>query len=86
MQPVPVPINANQLAASGEVRGVYITLGWDLSRMLRHLRAGGVWTLFGLAIVWLRSIIWAGETKDWSTAWAFGQVLAASIALLLHHT
>jgi len=86
MQPVPVPINANQLAASGEVRGVYITLGWDLSRMLRHFRAGCVWTVFGLAIVWLGSIIWAGETKDWSTAWASGQVLAASIALLLHHT
>ena len=81
-----MPINANQLAASGEVRGVYVTLGWDLSRMLRHLCAGSVWTLFGLATVWLGSIIWAGHTKKWSTAWAFGQVLAASIALLLHHT
>lgn len=86
IQSISMPISASQLAASRQVRGVYVTLGWDLSLMLQHLCAGGVWTFFGLATVWLGSIIWAGQTKDWSTAWAFGQVLAASITLLLHHT
>lgn len=83
---VHMPIDADQLAASGEVRGVYVTLGWDLGRMLQSIYAGSVWTLFGLAVIWFGSIMWAGQTRDWSTAWAFGQVLAASIALLLHHT
>ncbi|KAK5714942.1 hypothetical protein LTR15_010358 [Elasticomyces elasticus] len=81
-----MPSNAEDLEDSKEVRGVYVKLGWDLSRMLRHICAGSVWSLFGVAVVWLGAIVWAGHTKDWSTAWAFGQVLAASVALLVYHT
>ncbi|KAK4966742.1 hypothetical protein LTR42_011053 [Elasticomyces elasticus] len=83
---ISIPQTADELAEAGEVRGIHVTLGWDLSRMLQHVRAGGVWTIFGVAVVWLGSLIWAGQTRDWGTAWAFGQVLAASVALLVYHT
>ncbi|KAK3638716.1 hypothetical protein LTR56_006723 [Elasticomyces elasticus] len=86
IQSISMPQTADELATAGEVRGIHVTLGWDLSRMLRHARAGGVWTVFGVAVVWLGSLIWAGQTRDWGTAWAFGQVLAASVALLVYHT
>lgn len=85
-QMVQMPINADQLAASKEVRGVHVTLGWDVGRISRGICAGGVWAFFGLAVIWFGSVMWARHTKDWSTAWAFGQVLAALIALLLHRT
>lgn len=79
-------MDARELANSGEMRGVFVTLGWNFSRMRLHLRAGSVYTLVGLAIVWLGSVLWAGQRGDWSTAWAFGQLLAASLLLILHHT
>ena len=67
------------------MRGIAVTMGWNVSRLLLHLRAGSVYTLVGLAIVWAGSVLWAGHRGDWSTAWAFGQLLAASLALMLHH-
>lgn len=85
IQAVALPVDAKCLTSSGEMRGIFVTLGWNTSRMLLHLRAGSVYTLVGLAIVWLSSVLWAGHKRDWSTAWAFGQLLAASLALLLHH-
>ena len=54
--------------------------------MLRHIRVRSVYTMVGLAIVWFGTVIWAGHRGDWSTAMAFGQLLAASIVLIVHHT
>lgn len=68
------------------MRGVCVTLGWNLGRMLRHIRVRSVYTMVGLAIVWFGTVIWAGHRGDWSTAMAFGQLLAASIVLIVHHT
>jgi hypothetical protein len=68
------------------MRGIYITLGWNFGRMLRHVRVGSVYTMVSLAIVWFGTVIWAGHRGDWSTAMAFGQLLAASVVLILHHT
>jgi hypothetical protein len=85
LQAAALPIDAIGLANSGEMRGISVTLGWNVSRMLLHLKVGSVYTLAGLAVVWLSSVLWAGHRGDWSTALAFGQLLAASLALILHH-
>jgi hypothetical protein len=85
IQAVGLPVDAKGLANSGEMRGIFVTLGWNVSRMLFHLRVGSVYTLVGLAIVWIFSVLWAGHRGDWSTAMAFGQLLAASLTLILHH-
>lgn len=81
-----MPHNAETLANAVEMRGVYVTLGWNVNRMLLHVRVGSIYTLVVLAVVWLGSVLWAGHRGDWSTALAFGQLLAASFALLLHHS
>lgn len=67
------------------MRGLFVTMGWNVDRMLLHVRVGVIYTLVGLAVVWLGSVLWAGHRGDWSTALAFGQLLAASLALILHH-
>lgn len=67
------------------MRGLFVTMGWNVDRMLLHVRVGIIYTLVGLAVVWLGSVLWAGHRGDWSTALAFGQLLAASLALILHH-
>lgn len=85
LQPAKLPVDAIGLANSVEMRGISVSLGWIVSRMLRHLKVGSVYTLTGLATVWLGSVLWAGHRGDWSTALAFGQLLAASLALMLHH-
>lgn len=54
--------------------------------MLCRPRIGGVNIFFGLAIIWLAAVLWAGHRADLSTASGFAQVIAASLALLLHHT
>jgi hypothetical protein len=38
---------------------------------------------FGIGIVWLAVLLFRGAGLDWSGALAFGQVVAASVAILL---
>lgn len=85
-QAVRLPKTANDLFVLRLKRGIYVTLAWDFSRMLRHVKIASIYTVMGLAVVWLGSVLWAGHRGDWSTALAFGNLLAASLALLLHHT
>lgn len=85
LQTAALPVDAVGLANSVEMRGISVSLGWNVSRMLLHVKVGSIYTLTGLAIVWLGSVLWAGHRGDWSTALAFGQLLAASLALILHH-
>ena len=85
-QQVALPSNAEDLNRSEEMRGVYVTTGWNVRRLLLGLRAGSTHALLGVAIIWLGSVLWAGHRGDWSTALAFGQVVAASVTLVLHYT
>lgn len=58
--------NAQSLAASGEMRGVFVTLGWNVDCMLFQLRVGSVYTLVGLAtnVISLGSVLRAGYGGD----------------------
>lgn len=38
---------------------------------------------FSLSFVWLCVAVWAGRTSDMGTAMVFGQLVAASISLVL---
>ena len=67
-QGLSLPVDAKSLAGSDEFRGVYVTLRWNFKRMLFHIRVGSTYTLVGLAIVWLASVLWAGQRGDWSAA------------------
>ncbi|KAI1347709.1 hypothetical protein F5Y01DRAFT_329247 [Xylaria sp. FL0043] len=64
-------------------RGLYFVLGWQKDRLIRilPLQISCVW--LGIAIVWLSVILWKVETGTWELAFGFGQIVAASVALLV---
>ena len=68
-----------------ELRGLHFILGWQFDRMTRELpmRIALVW--LGFAVVWLCVLAWGGHTGDWSTAMGFGQVIAASVTLVVFY-
>lgn len=65
------------------IRGLHFTLGWQTDRIKVDLpwRVLAVW--LGIAIIWLCVILGKGAGADWGTAFAFAQVAAASLALLV---
>jgi hypothetical protein len=40
---------------------------------------------FGIAVIWFCLILWKGEGGDWGTAFAFAQVVAASISIVIFY-
>ncbi|KAI1274443.1 hypothetical protein F5Y07DRAFT_214054 [Xylaria sp. FL0933] len=64
-------------------RGLYFVLGWQKDRLIRilPLQISCVW--LGIAIIWLSVVLWKVETGTWELAFGFGQIVAASVALLV---
>jgi hypothetical protein len=81
-----LPSTRDNLCESREIRGIHVALGWDTRSILRHLKVGLVWVTFAVASTWFGTFIWAERFGDWGTALAFGQLLAASIAIVMLHT
>lgn len=71
---------------TGKVRGIKIIMGWDFKQMTCRLSKPLAWLCLSLLVIWLGIVIWAEKFKDWSTAMAFGQVIAACIILVFVHT
>ena len=67
------------------MRGLEITMGWQSELMESKLPRLITWTWFCLAMIWSVVILWGGETKDWSGAMAFGQLLAACVSIIALH-
>jgi hypothetical protein len=65
------------------IRAFHFVFGWQMDRIAVELPffiSGG---LLGVGIVWLAILLSKGGGADWNTAFAFAQVVAASIAILL---
>jgi hypothetical protein len=67
------------------VRGIEMVMGWQIDRMKLEVPRFIAWAWFSLAVIWLCVIVWGGRTSDWSTAMAFGQLLAACVGLVIIH-
>jgi hypothetical protein len=68
---------------SAKVRGIKVTMGWDFRPMTSELSKSFAWLCLVLSVIWLGIVVWAEKFKDWSTAMAFGQVIAACISLVV---
>jgi hypothetical protein len=79
---IAVPERQHRYNRTDEIRGLEFVLGWQLDRIACILPFNIAWTGLGLAVIWLGVAAWAGPTRDWATAMAFGQLLAASLSLL----
>lgn len=67
----------------GELRGLHVTLGWQTDRLCRDLPRNAAWSYLGTVVVWLSVLVWAQPAGDWTTAMAFGQLIAACLSLLV---
>lgn len=77
-----MPRKYREVTHREQMRGLYVRFGWQLGSLERVVPAvaTGIW--LSVAVVWLGTLLWAEERGDWSTAMGFGQLLAASVALL----
>ena len=65
------------------IRAVHFVFGWQMDRIKLELPYLVSIGLFGIGIVWLSVLLSRGAGFDWSGALALGQVVAASVAILL---
>ncbi|KAK0753009.1 hypothetical protein B0T18DRAFT_395806 [Schizothecium vesticola] len=65
------------------VRAFGFVFGWQMDRITVELPFSISVGLLGVGIVWLAVLLSKGGGADWNIAFAFAQVVAASIAILL---
>jgi len=66
-----------------EYPALQISLGWQLDRIKTFVPFGVTWGFLAVSFVVLCTVWWLKGTKDTSTALAFGQLVAALIALVI---
>ena len=66
-----------------EYPALEISLGWQLDRIRTFVPFGLVWGFLAVSVVVLCTVWWTNGTKDSSTGLAFGQLVAALIALVI---
>jgi hypothetical protein len=62
---------------------MHFILGWQTDRMQRELLFKVSFAWLGIASIWLSLVVWRGLGGDWGTAFAFAQVVAASVAIII---
>ena len=65
-----------------EIPGLKISLGWQYDRIKGFIPLGLVWGFLAVSLVFVCTAWWENGTKDTGTALAFGQLVAALIALI----
>lgn len=68
------------------MRGLQFIVGWQIDRMSAGLPIRISFASFGVVLIWLCVAIWRGGLGDWNTAFAFAQVIAASVAIVITST
>lgn len=74
--------NIRSLDRFTKYRGLYVRMRWNLPRMIRGIWAGFLWCLSAFTITWIGVLVWGGH-GNWSTAFTFGSLLVAVLALPL---
>jgi hypothetical protein len=58
-------------------------MGWQLDRVASEVPLYIAWIWLSVVMIWLCVGVWAGAASDWATALTFGQLLAASVSLIV---
>jgi hypothetical protein len=80
---VKLPLPYQKFQETTWMRGMHFILGWQTDRMHIELPFRVSFAWFGIAFVWLSLVLWRGVGGDWGTAFAFAQVVAASVAIIV---
>ena len=65
-----------------EMPGLQISIGWQYDLIKKFIPLGLVWGFLAVSVVSLCTVCWLRGVKDTGTALAFGQLIAALIALV----
>ncbi|KAK5129014.1 hypothetical protein LTR85_000347 [Meristemomyces frigidus] len=79
---MPIPRSYGEVNSAMELRGLYVRFGWQIADWQHASTKTVLWMWLAIAVIWLGTFVWAEQKGDWSTAMGFGQLLAASIALV----
>lgn len=63
--------------------GLQYIMGWQTDRIRADAPKAAACVYMTVTIIWLCVLLLGGLRMDWGTALAFGQLIAASIALLI---
>lgn len=65
------------------IRALHFVFGWQMDRIKLELPYLASVRVFGIGLVWLVVLLSRGAGFDWNGALALGQVVAASVAILI---
>lgn len=82
LEKIIIPQHDRPYRRTDTMRGIELVMGWQKDRLIPKSQLYICWLYFSLALTWLCVIVWGGRSNDWSTAMAFGQLLAACISLV----
>lgn len=80
---IKLPLPYQKFQETTEIRGMHFILGWQTDRMHGELPFKGSFTWFGIASIWFGLVLWRGLGGDRGTAFAFAQVVAACVAIII---
>jgi len=65
------------------MRGIQMIMGWQKDRIYLYGLMALAWSALGMAIISICVVAWGEQSKDWGNAMAFGQLLAAFLAIII---
>ncbi|EMT73664.1 hypothetical protein FOC4_g10002154, partial [Fusarium odoratissimum] len=80
---VVMPLPYGDFRGTDWMRGIYLALGWQTDRIEIPFRVSCF--LLMICFIWFCAILWRGGGRDWGTSFAFAQVVAASIAIVISY-
>ncbi|KAL4732199.1 hypothetical protein ACLX1H_001207 [Fusarium chlamydosporum] len=78
-----LPLPSQRIESTAQIRGIHFVLGCQIKRMGIILPFVFSHVSLFVALIWLCVVIWRGGGGDWGTAFAFAQVVAASITIAI---
>lgn len=79
---VALPLSYELFQQTVQMRGLRFVLGWQTDRLIElPFKVSCVW--FGISAIWLGLVLWGWGGGDWGIGFAFAQVVAASISIVI---
>ncbi|KAG8673778.1 hypothetical protein FPOAC1_007097 [Fusarium poae] len=78
-----LPVPDEEFQGTTWTRGLHFMLGWQTGRIYAELPFRLSCVSLAVALIWICMALWRGAGGDWGTAFAFAQVVAASLAIVI---
>lgn len=82
---IAMPLPYGDFRGKDWMRGIHLVLGWQTDRMYIEIPFRVSCFLLMICFIWFCAVLWRGGGEDWGTSFAFAQVVAASIAIVISY-